>query len=121
MLYSERLPKSPGSAGAARELLERVRPEVPERVFDDARLLISELVSNSIEHVREDGEIEVRVALEESVLRVEVLDSGPGFEYASRDDRDGRGWGLHFAQLLARRWGKDTEDRSRVWFELTVR
>jgi anti-sigma regulatory factor (Ser/Thr protein kinase) len=121
MFYSETLPKSPASAGAARDLLDRVRPEVPARVLDDARLLISEVVSNSVEHVREEGDIEVRVALDDTVLRIEVLDSGPGFEYAARDDGAGRGWGLHFAQLLARRWGKDTEERARVWFELTVR
>jgi anti-sigma regulatory factor (Ser/Thr protein kinase) len=121
MFYSERLPKSPASAGAARELLGRVRAELPERVLEDARLLVSEIVSNAVEHVREDGEIEVRVALADGVLRIEVLDPGPGFDYVARDgDGSDRGWGLHFADLLSSRWGKDTEERARVWFELTA-
>jgi anti-sigma regulatory factor (Ser/Thr protein kinase) len=120
MFYSETLPKSPASAGAARELLERVRDRLPGRALEDARLLISELVANAVEHVREDGEIEVRVALEDGVLRVEVLDPGPGFEYDPRADGDAkeRGWGLRFAQRVASRWGKDREERARVWFEL---
>jgi anti-sigma regulatory factor (Ser/Thr protein kinase) len=120
MFYSEMLPKSPASAGAARELLDRARDELSEQALDDARLLVSELVANSVEHVREDGDIEVRIALTDGVLRVEVLDPGPGFEYERRRDGD-RGWGLHFAELVATRWGKDTEGRARVWFELRVR
>ena len=118
MLYSERLPKSPTSAAAARDLLERIREQVSETVLDDARLLVSELVANAVEHVREEGDIEVRVALQDSVLRIEVLDPGPGFEYVPRGADAGsgdRGWGLAFADRLARRWAND---RGRVWFEL---
>jgi hypothetical protein len=33
---------------------------------------------------------------------------------------DQRGWGLHFTNLLASAWGKDSEHGSRVWFELRV-
>jgi anti-sigma regulatory factor (Ser/Thr protein kinase) len=119
MFYSETLPKSPGSASAARGLLERARDELPEQVLDDARLLVSELVANSVEHVREEGDIEVRVALDDGVLRVEVLDPGPGFEYVPRASSE-RGWGLRFADRVASRWGKDREDRARVWFERRV-
>jgi anti-sigma regulatory factor (Ser/Thr protein kinase) len=120
MFYSEMLPKSPASAGTAREMLSRVRGDVSDAVFDDARLLISELVANAVEHVAEEGEIEVRVALDDGVLRVEVLDPGPGFQYTPRTARGAqeRGWGLHFAGLVASRWGQDRADRARVWFEL---
>jgi anti-sigma regulatory factor (Ser/Thr protein kinase) len=118
MFYWETLPKSPASPRAARELLDHARDELPERVLDDARLLISELVANAVEHVDEEGEIEVRVALADGVLRVEVLDPGPGFEYRPRVDGGERGWGLHFADLLSSRWGTDRGERARVWFEL---
>jgi anti-sigma regulatory factor (Ser/Thr protein kinase) len=120
MFYSQTLPKSPGSAGTARGLLARVRGEVPEAVFDDARLLVSELVANAVEHVAEDGDIEVRVALSDDVLRIEVLDPGPGFEYLPRSAAGGneRGWGLHFASRVASAWGKDVAGRARVWVEL---
>ena len=100
-----------------------MRDEVPETVFDDARLLVSELVANAVEHVAEPGDIEVRVALSDSLLRIEVLDPGPGFEYAPRTSGAGkeRGWGLHFASRVASAWGKDVAERARVWVELRTR
>lgn len=46
------------------------------------KLLVSELVTNSIVHAEGTGdhEIGLRVALEESSLSVEVCDDGVGFE-----------------------------------------
>lgn len=87
-------------------------------MLENARLLVSEIVANAVEHVREPGEIEVRVALSGGVLRVEVLDPGPGFEPKPRLEDSDRGWGLHFTNRLAVRWAVDREDRTRVWFEL---
>ena len=87
-------------------------------MLENARLLVSELVANSIEHVSEDGEIELRFELADGVLRVEVLDSGPGFSPPRRQAGSDRGWGLHFVDRLASRWAIDTEGRARVWFEL---
>ena len=123
MFYSELLPKSAASPSTARGLLSRMRDEVPEAVLDDARLLVSELVANSVEHVAEDGDIEVRVALEDDVLRIEVLDPGPGFEYVPRAEgkHSERGWGLHFASRVASAWGRDRVERARVWVELRTR
>jgi anti-sigma regulatory factor (Ser/Thr protein kinase) len=118
MFSSTTLPKSPGSAAQARRALDCVREQVSVKVFEDARLLVSELVANAIEHVAEDGEIELRIALDDGVLRVEVLDSGPGFSPPRRRRGSDRGWGLHFVDRLSARWAIDREDRSRVWFEL---
>jgi two-component sensor histidine kinase len=123
MLYSTSLPKSPGSAAQARRFLDRVRDDVSEPVLENARLLVSELVANAVEHVHEDGEIELRVELTRSVLRIEVLDPGPGFEPRPRAADSDRGWGLHFIDRLAVRWAADHPDhpdRSRVWFELQL-
>ena len=118
VFYSTSLPKSPGSAAQARLILERVRDDVSEQVLENARLLISELVANAVEHVQEDGEIEVRLGLSDGVLRVEVLDPGPGFQPRPRPAGSDRGWGLHFTSRLAARWAADREGRARVWFEL---
>jgi anti-sigma regulatory factor (Ser/Thr protein kinase) len=118
MFYSESLPKSPTSASTARELLGRLGGDVSEAKLDDARLLTSELVANAVEHVREEGEIEVRVTLDDRVLRVEVRDPGPGFTYVPRADGakgSDRGWGLVFADRLASRWANEP---GLVWFEL---
>ena len=74
MFFSETFTKSPAAAGFARELLDRMRGQIPEDTLDDARLLISELVANAVEHVEAAGDLEVSVALENGRLRVEVLD-----------------------------------------------
>ena len=75
-------------------------------------------MANAVEHVDEDGELELRVALSGEVLRVEVLDPGPGFAPEPRQHGSDRGWGLHFIDRLAVRWAADRDQRSRVWFEL---
>jgi anti-sigma regulatory factor (Ser/Thr protein kinase) len=118
MFYSETLPKSPTSPAAARDLIDRLSEQVAESVLEDARLLVSELVANAVEHVREPGDIEVRVEFADGSLRVEVLDPGPGFTYVPRAEQAGakdRGWGLVFTDRVATRWAID---RGRVWFEL---
>ena len=119
MFYSETLPKSPRRRARARDLLDRVRGELAAERLDDARLLLSELVANAVEHVREDGDIEVRIDLADGVLRVEVLDPGRGSRPAAHADAGSdRGWGLHFTDLVADRWAADRDGRARVWFEL---
>jgi anti-sigma regulatory factor (Ser/Thr protein kinase) len=114
------LPKSPGSAAQARLFLDQVRDQLDERVFENARLLTSELVANAIEHVQEEGDLEVRITLSRGALRVEVLDPGPGFIPLTRRPDSDRGWGLHFTERLASRWAADYDDRARVWFELSL-
>ena len=101
-------------------MMERFDAELPESTLDDARLLVSELVANAVEHASADGEVEVRADLSDGRLRVEVSDSGPGFTYVPRREGAGgseRGWGLHFTDLVASRWGID-ERPTVVWFEL---
>jgi anti-sigma regulatory factor (Ser/Thr protein kinase) len=118
MFYSQTLSKSPTSAATARELLARIADHVPTKTLDDARLLVSELVANAVEHVAEEGAIEVHVRLDAHVLRIEVCDPGPGFTHTPRDssaDSNDRGWGLVFADRIASRWANEP---GRVWVEL---
>jgi serine/threonine-protein kinase RsbW len=119
MFYSQSLPKAPAASAAARQMLDRFNAELPESMREDARLLISELVANAVEHASDGGAVEVRVELGDERLRVEVGDSGPGFKWVPRRDDAGseRGWGLHFTDLVASRWGID-ESPTVVWFEL---
>jgi anti-sigma regulatory factor (Ser/Thr protein kinase) len=123
MFYKEVLPKATGSAAEARRALDRLAGTVDEERLANARLLVSELVANAIEHVNEAGEIELRIAVTDEALRIEVLDPGPGFEPAPRRPGDPKdsGWGLHFLAQLADRWAVDREERARVWFELRAR
>jgi anti-sigma regulatory factor (Ser/Thr protein kinase) len=120
MFYSVNLPKSSSAAAQARRAVEQLDGTLARDVLADARLLVSELVTNAVEHVSEDGEIELRLSVDDRVLRVEVLDPGPGFTPRPRraGDRQDSGWGLHFLARLADRWAVDVDGRARVWFEL---
>jgi anti-sigma regulatory factor (Ser/Thr protein kinase) len=123
MYFSEVLPKVAGSAAMARRALDRLADEVEERRLDDARLLVSELIANAVEHVDEEGDLELRIDNDAERLRVEVLDPGDGFmaEGHRPADEAESGWGLHFVSRIADRWAAETGERGRVWFELMSR
>ena len=114
------LPKDPAAAAAARRVLDRLDGQIERERLDTARLLVTEVVTNAVRHVRRDGAIDLHVALDDEALRVEVRDPGEGFVPRRRgpdSPLDGN-WGLHFLEVLSDRWGIETNDRTRVWFEL---
>jgi anti-sigma regulatory factor (Ser/Thr protein kinase) len=123
MYFSEVLPKAAAAAAMARRALDRLTSEVDRQRLEDARLLVTELIANAVEHVAEDGALELRVDNDDERLRVEVIDPGPGF--LPDADRPGElaesGWGLHFVSRIADRWGAEADGTGRVWFELMSR
>jgi anti-sigma regulatory factor (Ser/Thr protein kinase) len=123
MRYTVELPHDVDSIPTARQALERVRPEVDELTLRNARLLVSELVTNVIRHVSPSGgddRIALTVERDDDHLRIEVCDKGGGFEPAPRADKQdaSSGWGLHILAQLAARWGVESDGGTRVWFEL---
>ena len=90
--------------------------------MEDARLLVSELVTNSVLHSAPAPrqEIEVILSLDEGVLRVDVSDAGVGFAHEPRtpESSSESGWGLHLVSRVADRWGVVDGSGARVWFEL---
>jgi anti-sigma regulatory factor (Ser/Thr protein kinase) len=111
----------PYAVTAARLALSDLDTHLDPSVAFDIRLLVSELVTNSVKHaqVGEDDSIELGVKIEHDVVRVEVRDSGPGFEpppAAPPDDAD-EGWGLFLVEQLADEWGVE-RDRQAVWFQI---
>jgi anti-sigma regulatory factor (Ser/Thr protein kinase) len=91
--------------------------------LETLRLLVTELVGNSIRHASEwaTGEIELWVQVTPDRVRVEVSDSGPGFApgagRAGPNDTAGRG--LLLVEALSDRWGaRQADERTRVWCEL---
>ncbi len=94
--------------------------EMDPDTADAARLLISELVTNSVLH----GEGDVITVLIDSglpeSLRCEVIDDGSGFVPVARADRPAGGWGLQLVEQLSTGWGV-REGSTHVWFDLPVR
>jgi anti-sigma regulatory factor (Ser/Thr protein kinase) len=115
------LPPDERAALAARRVLraldDGLSPELHERV----ELLVSELITNSFRHAHaSDGEIRMHLFATRDHVRVEVCDNGRGFAPKRRTaaSPEGSGWGLHFVEKLAQRWGVRRDGRTCVWFEI---
>lgn len=117
-----RLSSGPDAVCAARRGLDQLERELGAERLNDMRLLVSELVTNSVRHARsaEGDELELEVSLTGQRIHVSVTDDGPGFEATPRgeDDDPGSGWGLFLVEQLSDRWGVDVNGRTQVWFEI---
>jgi anti-sigma regulatory factor (Ser/Thr protein kinase) len=122
MRYEVELVRDPDSAADARQALSDVSDHLTPGRLEDARLLVSELVTNAIRHagLRDDELIKLVVVSGDRVLRIEVYDPGPGFEPTEpeRDPARASGWGLYLVRELSDRWGVDNDSGTCVWFEL---
>jgi anti-sigma regulatory factor (Ser/Thr protein kinase) len=120
--YEVALARDPDSAAEARRALGEVSDHLSPRRLEDAQLLVSELVTNAIRHagLGDDDVIRLIVVAEDRSLRIEVCDTGHGFEVAEPDPDPARpsGWGLYLVRELADRWGVEQDEQTRVWFEL---
>lgn len=87
---------------------------------DVARLLVSELVTNSVKYGEGDTVTLLIDSGHPDLLRCEVIDGGTGFVPAARADRSAGGWGLRLVERFACRWGIH-EGRAHVWFDLPLR
>ncbi len=117
------LPASPAAIAHARAAVvrEAIERDVPERVLDTLRLLVSEVVTNSVRHAVPTEVVELAVTFNDEV-RVEVTDYGEGFEPRPRTAAadDPGGWGLYLVEELAEDWGVRRNASTRVWFSLAV-
>jgi signal transduction histidine kinase len=114
------LPARPEAAGAARRLL--VQEGLDADLDHTVCLLVSELISNSIRHAGMDpaDRLVLAARLTDEWARVEVRDSGPGFDPDVRHCIPG--FGLRMLDMLSARWGVDRDDQgTRVWFEVDRR
>ena len=97
--------------------------EVSAAVIDEAEIVVSELVSNSIRHARPlaDGNLRVHWKVKAGVVEVEVTDGGSEStpRPAPRTIWAPSGRGLRIVRSLAHEWGV-SEDRtgSTVWASL---
>jgi anti-sigma regulatory factor (Ser/Thr protein kinase) len=115
-----RFPGGPEAATLARRALSKLRGDIDPPLMETMRLLVTELVANSVRHTGSDN-VGLKVLVGRSSVLVEVSDSGPGFQHRPRrhSDATDSGWGLFLVERLAHRWGVGRDGpATRVWFEL---
>jgi serine/threonine-protein kinase RsbW len=118
------LPAEIHAPAAARCGMRRwLTAQVPDEVLDDAQLVVSELLTNSLRHagVTPHDVLHVRVELADGVLRLEVEDPGTEGSIApsAPDYANGSGFGLNLVESLSSRWGVTRNGNTGVWAELT--
>ncbi len=110
------------AAAEARRSLSVLAQKVSREVFEDVRLLVTELITNSVRHAGLNGRdaIHLKVTAEGNVVRVEVEDAGTGFEPRDRSAplTEASGWGLYLVDQLTDRWGVTSGGGTCVWFEI---
>jgi anti-sigma regulatory factor (Ser/Thr protein kinase) len=109
----------PRSADAPRQARHLVRDLVAPERAEDAKLLVSELVTNAVKYGPEDESIRLIIQADGAHTRFTVHDLGRGPLPAMRAEDDGApgGHGLRLVDTLADRWGVE-RGSTRVWFEL---
>jgi integral membrane sensor domain MASE1 len=119
---SVELVPGPGCPAHGRAALSPLVGALAVQDYSDLRLLVSELVTNSVRHARlgPGDRIRLQVEISDRVLRVEVSDPGEGFvaNIPEPGARGPGGWGLFLTERLADRWGIDRDGEwTTVWLE----
>jgi len=114
---------APSAPTQARRSLDTLRSMISLEQLDDVRLVVSELVTNSVLHAGLSGEDAVTMAVEVLAdrIRIEVTDPGHGFMDQSEEIPEGHGHGLIIVERLADRWGTDRGSETKVWAEFALR
>jgi anti-sigma regulatory factor (Ser/Thr protein kinase) len=118
-----RLAPEPEVLTTARHALDRLADLLIPEKLEDTRLVVSELVTNSILHARlsPNDQISLTVTVSAGSVRGRVCDPGSGFEVPSepcpRSDMRG-GWGLPIVETISDRWGVEQNSHACVWFEI---
>ena len=114
------LPHSLSSASEARRFVaEKVTEWELEPLLDDALLVTSELAANAVTHAH--SSCRLRVSLNPSSLRIDVLDTGSGTpEPQPSSNTAEHGRGLHLVAAVTTAWGLEVVpgQGKLVWAEL---
>jgi anti-sigma regulatory factor (Ser/Thr protein kinase) len=121
--FDLRVPADLRTVSRVRRSLEELG--LPPTLLGDAKLLASELITNSIRHagLGPEDQVRIRAAWSGTKLRVDVFDRGGRFGPApiagSIRPLPGAesGWGLYLVDRVASRWGPRA---GRYWFELEL-
>ena len=118
-----RLPHDATAAGRARAKIEEdLTPVLAPHRLDDARLMVTELITNAIRHAppEADGSIVLEIEREPGVVRIIVRDGGSHMdlnELTFHTQADGH-YGLFVVDALADQWGFSIDGDKGVWFEV---
>ena len=87
---------------------------------DDAALLVTELVSNVVDHVGGEASFTLELELADGWLRMAVADGSSVLPVVRElNSAHPRGRGLRLVQAIAERWGCESRDGGkRIWFDL---
>lgn len=103
-------------------LAEWLDGHAPTHVVFDAKLVVSELVSNSVHHADASPGDVIRMGAEltDGRVLIEVEDAGGNglVAPATPDGANGHGFGLNVVIAIAARWGVAHGRTTRVWAEL---
>jgi anti-sigma regulatory factor (Ser/Thr protein kinase) len=128
-----RLPPSRIAPGLARRAVHELSPWI-ESHLPTVELLVSELVSNCVQHAHLLPSDRIDLTVEDlgRSVRVEVTDPGRAYDDAWAawshvgDARSGarpsveHGFGLRIVNVVADRCGLRWDDGTRAWFEMTL-
>jgi two-component sensor histidine kinase len=114
----------PTAAAMGRRVLDGLSDGLEPTRLDDARLLLTELIANAIQHGNLDGADLISVVLRRraDAVVVEVADPGDGVPVVV-EPGSGNGWGLTLLERLADEWGLEPRPHggTLAWFRLTHR
>ncbi len=113
---------APTAPAEARQSLVPLDPVVPSDRLEDLRIMVSELVTNSVVHsgLRRGESISLLVKVLPEHVRVEVANRGRRFDLTKRR-RKHHGRGLMIVDQLADRWGTERGSLTKVWAEIPLR
>jgi transcriptional regulator with XRE-family HTH domain/anti-sigma regulatory factor (Ser/Thr protein kinase) len=119
-LYRE-LAAGTSTPRTAREALDFVAGDLPRGSLETARLLVTELVTNSVRHGPQgNATIGLQIDVSRDRIRVEVADAAEGAPRLTAPYDTG-GYGLSLVDRLASRWGSTrTVAGNFTWFEIDV-
>jgi anti-sigma regulatory factor (Ser/Thr protein kinase) len=107
------LARVPVSVARARAGIRPLREALGDR-YDDAVLLVSELVTNAVRHGR-GATVRLTATTRSGQCRFEIVDGGSGFTVP--DDATSPGYrGLQIVENLSDDWGLYEGNSTHVWF-----
>ena len=116
------IPANTEAARVAREAVTFLAEGIPQQELETARLLVTELVTNSVTHgpTGRKATVELHVGVERDLLRIEVADRSPTPARRKPPTHEG-GYGLALVDAMASRWDAGPQNgRNVTWFELDL-